>query len=65
MVGKVLISMGDNSVRNSQIKILKPNAHLCIIGRTSTKLQVNPMKDVEGAVEIRSLRWMTGGTDGQ
>ena len=38
--------MGDNSVENSQIKIPKPHAHLPIIGRKSTKFQVNPMKDV-------------------
>ena len=48
MVGKVSVSMGDNSVKNSRIKILKPHAHLHIIGRISKKFQVNPMKDVEG-----------------
>ena len=35
-------------VKNSQIKMLKSQAHLCIIGGKSTKFQMNPMKDVEG-----------------
>ena len=39
--------------KNSLIKILKPHAHLHIIGRQSTKFQMNPMKDVEGAEETR------------
>ena len=52
--------MGDNSVKNSQIKILKPHAHLHIIGRKSTKFQVNPMKDVGGVVD----GWTEGWTDG-
>ena len=47
MVSKVDVSMGNNSVNNSQIKILKTHAHLHIIGRKSTKFQMNPMKDVE------------------
>ena len=34
-------------------KILKSNAHLCIIGRKSTKFQTNPMKDVGGVEETR------------
>ena len=51
MIGKVYVSLGDKSVKNSRIKILKPYAHLHIIGRKSTKFQVNPMKDVGGVVE--------------
>ena len=47
MVSKVYVSMGNNSVKNIQIKILKTHAHLHIIGRKSTKFQMNPMKDVE------------------
>ena len=60
MVGKVYVSTGDHSVKNSRIKILKPHAHLHIIGRKSTKFQVNSMKDVGGVAETRSL----GRTDG-
>ena len=52
--------MGDNSVKNSRIKILKSPAHLHIIGSKSTKFQVNPMKDVGGVADTRSL----GGTAG-
>ena len=44
MVGKVSVSMGDNSVKNSQIKILTPYSHLHIIGRKSTKFQVTPQR---------------------
>ena len=55
MVGKVEVTMGDNSIKNSRIKILKPHAHLHIIGRKSTKFQVNPMKDVGGVAETKSL----------
>ena len=64
MVGKVQVSMGDNSIKHSQIKILKPQAHLHIIGRKSTKFQMNAMKDVDGVAETRSwlakfkLAWM-------
>ena len=47
--------MGSNSNKNSQIKILKSHAHICIIGGKSTKFQMNPMKDVEGVEEIRFL----------
>ena len=47
--------MGDNSVKNSRIKILKPHAHFHIIGRKSTKFQVNPIKDVGRVAETRSL----------
>ena len=54
---RVYVSMGSNSNKNSQIKILKPHAHLCIIGRKSTKFQMNPMKDVEGVEETRSLTY--------
>ena len=46
--------MGDNSVKNNRIKIPKSHAHLNIIGRKSTKFQVDPMKDVEVS-ETRSL----------
>ena len=46
--------MGDNSIKNSRIKILKPHAHLHIIGRKSTKFQMNQMKDVGGVAETRS-----------
>ena len=46
--------MGDNSIKNSQIKILKSHAHLHIVGKKSTKFQMNPMKDVGGVVETRS-----------
>ena len=55
MVGKVKVCMGDNSVKNSRIKILKSHAHIHIIGRKSTKFQVNPMKDAAGVVETSSL----------
>ena len=47
--------MGDNSVKNSRIRILKSYAHLHIIERKSTKFQVNPMKDVGEVAETRSL----------
>ena len=43
--------------KNSQIKILKPHAYLCIIGRKSTKFQMNPMKNVEGVEETRFLTY--------
>ena len=56
--------MGDNSVKNSRTKILKPHAHFHIIGRKSTKFQVNPMKDVGVVAETRSLGRTAGGTDG-
>ena len=46
--------MGNNSVRDGQIKIPKPNAHFPIIGRKSTKFQINPIKDVRGVAETRS-----------
>ena len=58
MVGKVSVSMGNHSIKNSRIKILKPHAHLHIIGRKSTKFQVNLMADVGGVAETGSLRWM-------
>ena len=54
---RVYVSMGSNSDKNGQIKILKPHAHLCIIGRKSTKFQMNPMKDVEGVEETRFLTY--------
>ena len=37
-----------SSKKNSQIKMLKSQAHLFIIRGKSTKFQMNPMKDVEG-----------------
>ena len=49
--------MGSNSNKNSQIKILKSHAYLCIIGRMHTKFQMNPMKDVEGVEETRFLTY--------
>ena len=57
--------MGDNSDKNSRIKILKPHAHLHIIVRKSTKVQVNPMKDVGGVAETRSLGRTAGRPDGR
>ena len=53
MVGKVYVSMGDKSIKNSRIKILK-HAHLHIIGRKSTKFQMNPTEAVGGVAETRS-----------
>ena len=47
----------------SRIKILKPHARLHIIGRKSTKCQVNPMKDVRGVAETSSLGRTAGRTD--
>ena len=68
MVGIVAVSMGDNFIKNSRIKILKPHAHLHIIGRKSTEFQVNLMKDVGGVAETRSLgqpaEWMDRQMDG-
>ena len=58
MVGKVQVSMGDNSLKNSCIKIPTPHAHLHITGRKSTKFQGNPIKDVGGVAETRSRGWM-------
>ena len=46
--------MGDNSIKNSRIKILKPHAHLHVIGRKSTTFQISPMEDVGEVAEIRS-----------
>ena len=57
MAGKVYVSMGDNSIKNSRIKILKSHAHHHIIRRKSTKFQINPMKDVGGVAETR-LSWV-------
>ena len=55
MVDKVLkVSMGNNSIKNSRIKILKSHANLHIIEKKSTKFQVNPMKDVGGVAKTRS-----------
>ena len=45
MVGKVYVSMGNNFIKNSRIKILKPYAHLHMIGRKSTKFQKNPVNE--------------------
>ena len=44
------------TVKNTLIKIPKPHEHLHIIGRKSTKFQVNQMKAV-GVAETRSLEW--------
>ena len=55
--------MGDNSVKNSRIKILKPHVHLHIIGRKPTKFQVNSMKDVGGVAETSSLGRTVGRTE--
>ena len=54
----VYVSMGSD---NSPIEIPKPNTHLPIIGRKSTKFQENPTKDV-GVVGTRS-RWTDGRTE--
>ena len=48
------VSMGNNSIKNRSIKNPKPHAHLHIIGRKSTKFQMNLMKDVGGVAETRS-----------
>ena len=40
-----------------QIKILKPQAHLCIIGRKSINFQMNPMKDEEGVAKTKFLTY--------
>ena len=48
--------MGSNSNKNSQIKHLKPYAHLCIMGRKSIKFQMKAMKDV-GLEETRFLTY--------
>ena len=45
--------MGSNSTNSSQIKILKPHAHLHMIARKSIKFQMNLMKGVKGVAEIR------------
>ena len=52
---RVYVSMGSNSDKNSQIKILKPHAHLCIIGKKSIKFQMNPKKDVEAVDKTRKI----------
>ena len=57
--------MGNNFVKTNQIKILKPHAHLHIIGRKSTKFQVNPMNDIGGVVETSSLGLPAGRTAGR
>ena len=51
MVGKVKVSIGDNSVKNSRIINLKQHANIHIIGRKSTKFPVNPLKDIGGVAE--------------
>ena len=50
---KPYVSMGNNSVKNSSIKNPKPHAHLHIIGKKSTKFQMNQMKAVVGVAETR------------
>ena len=40
-----------------KIKILKPYEHLCIIGRKSTKFQINLMKDIGGVEETIFLSY--------
>ena len=55
--GEEYCSMGSNSNKNIQIKILKSDADLCIIGRRYTKFQMSPMKDVEGVEETRFLTY--------
>ena len=62
---KAYVSMGNNSVKNSSIKNPKPHAHFHIIGRKSTKFQVNPMKDVGGVRETRSLGRTAKRTEGR
>ena len=57
--------MGVNSIKNSQIKILKPHAHLHIIGGKSTRFQVNLMKDVDGVAEKRSVGRTAGQMEGR
>ena len=44
---KFRIRKGNKLVENSRIKIPKPHAHFHIIGRKSTKFQVNLMKMLE------------------
>ena len=51
--------------KNCRIKILKPYAHLHIIGSKQTKFQVNPMKDVGGDAETRSHGRTAGRTEGR
>ena len=57
--------MGDNSIKNSRIKILKAHTRILIIGRQFTKFQVNPMKDVRGVAETRSHGRTAGRTVGR
>ena len=58
--------MGDNSVTNIRIKILKLHAYLHIIGRMSTKFQVNPMKGAgRGAEKDLSDGRPAGRTEGR
>ena len=54
--------MGDNSVKNSRIKIQKQHAHLHIIGKKSTKFQRYPMKDIGG---LRRQDLLDGRPDGR
>ena len=51
---KVHVSMGNNSSKNSEIKILTPHAHLRIIGRKSTKFQMNLTEAREEVEDIIS-----------
>lgn len=57
--------MGNNSVKYSRINILKSHAHRHIIERKSTPFQVNPMTDVGGGAETRSLGRMARLTAGR
>ena len=49
-----MVSMGNNSIKNSSLKNPNTHVHLDIIGRKSTKFHMNPMKDVEAVVSTRS-----------
>ena len=53
LIYKAYVIMGNNSFNNSSIKNPIPHAHLQIIGRRSTKFQMNQMKDVGGVQETR------------
>ena len=46
----------NNSAKNSPLESPKAHAHICIIGKKSTKFQKNQMKDVE---QIAGTRFHT------